>query len=169
MAGGAGRGAGRGDAAVGDSLTLRHALARLRGLASARETRTIVIALREAIHRAIAALQYGADDCLAAPFTREELVARVNTNLQRPSTVPGNATVRIGPVLLDKIAHCIFVHREVVDLAPAEYRLMALFLENDGRVFSCEELLRRVRHIRARPRIVDVHVRRARQVLARRL
>ena len=44
---------------------------------------------------------------------------------------------------------------------------MAFFLENDGRVFSREELLRRVWHIKARPRTVDVHVRRTRRALAR--
>ena len=59
------------------------------------------------------------------------------------------------------------MHREVVDPAPAEYRFMALFLENHGRVFSREELLQRAWHIKAQPRIVDVHVRRARRALAR--
>ena len=150
-----------------DGPTLRHALARLRGPAGARDMCTIVIAVREDIHSAIAALECGADDCLAAPFTGEALVARVNASLQRPSPVPGNATVRVDPILLDKIAHCIFVHREVVDLAPAEYRLMAFFLENDGRVCSREELLRRIWHIKARPRTVGVYVRRTRQALVR--
>lgn len=152
-----------------DAITMRELLARLRSTDATRDARTIVIAPREDIHRAVAALDFGADDCLAAPFTGEELVARVNASLRRPALAPASAAVRAGPILLDKTAHCIFVHQEIVEMAPAEYRLIAFFLENDGRVFSRQELLERVwpKHIKAGPRTVDVHVRRVRQALER--
>jgi two-component system phosphate regulon response regulator PhoB len=69
--------------------------------------------------------------------------------------------------VLDKAVHCLFVNEKPVDLAPTEFRLMAFFLENQGRVFSRDELLRRAwsKNIKAGHRTVDVHVRRLRQLL----
>jgi two-component system phosphate regulon response regulator PhoB len=63
--------------------------------------------------------------------------------------------------------HSLTVNQQLVDLAPTEFRLLAFFLENQGRVFSRDELLRRAwsRNIRAGHRTVDVHVRRLRQLL----
>jgi len=59
------------------------------------------------------------------------------------------------------------VSDQLIDLAPTEFRLMAFFLENQGRVFSRDELLRRAwsKNIKAGHRTVDVHVRRLRQLL----
>src|SRR5262249_41829306 len=72
-----------------------------------------------------------------------------------------------GPVTLDKAVHCLTVNEQSIDLAPTEFRLMAFFLENQGRVFSRDELLRRAwsKNIKAGHRTVDVHVRRVRQLL----
>ena len=72
-----------------------------------------------------------------------------------------------GPVVLDKAVHCLTVNDQLVELAPTEFRLMAFFLENQGRVFSRDELLRRAwsKNIKAGHRTVDVHVRRLRQLL----
>ena len=152
-----------------DTGDARDALSRLRASDVAPGARIIVISPREDMHKAVAALDFGADDCLAAPFTGEELVARVNASLRRPNVASADSTVQAGPILLDKAAHCIFVREELVDMAPAEFRLMAFFLENHGRVFSRHELLERVwpKHIKAGPRTVDVHVRRVRQALER--
>jgi len=152
-----------------DTSNVRQVLSEVRGSVAAPGSRTIVISPREDIHKAVAALDFGADDCLAAPFTGEELVARVNASLRRTSLSNATTVVEAGPILLDKTAHCIFVYQESVELAPAEFRLMAFFLENHGRVFSRDELLERVwpKHVKAGPRTVDVHVRRVRQALER--
>ena len=69
--------------------------------------------------------------------------------------------------MLDKGVHVLLVSDRPVSLAPTEFRLMSFFLENQGRVFSRDELLRRAwsRKIKAGHRTVDVHVRRLRQLL----
>jgi two-component system phosphate regulon response regulator PhoB len=76
-------------------------------------------------------------------------------------------TLTAGPVVLDRSVHRVLVSNRVVDLAPTEFRLMAFFLENQGRVFSRSELLTRAwkRNIKAGHRTVDVHVRRLRRQL----
>jgi two-component system phosphate regulon response regulator PhoB len=146
---------------VGDSL------ARLRDRDPLRRSRVIVWASQAQMREAVNALEFGADDCLGVPFNDAELVARVNACLRRPPATTRPDQLTAGPLVLDKGVHCLLVNDQLVDLAPTEFRLMAFFLENQGRVFSRDELLRRAwsKNIKAGHRTVDVHVRRLRQLL----
>ncbi len=146
---------------------LRNALAELRGGGVREPARVVVWAPRVEINEAISALEFGADDCISAPFECVELVARVNACLRRAPAQLRPDQLTAGPVVLDKAVHCMTVRDQPVELAPTEFRLMAFLLENQGRVFSREELLRRAwsKNIKAGHRTVDVHVRRLRQLL----
>jgi two-component system phosphate regulon response regulator PhoB len=146
---------------------VRDSLARLRDQDTTRQSRVIVWASRAEIRDAVNSLEFGADDCLAVPFDDAELIARVNACLRRQPATTRPDQLTAGPIVLDKGVHCLLVKDQVVDLAPTEFRLMAFFLENQGRVFSRDELLRRAwsKNIKAGHRTVDVHVRRLRQVL----
>ena len=146
---------------------VRESLGRLREDVATCQSRLIVWAPRADIHEAVNVLEFGADDCLAVPFDRAELIARVNACLRRPAATTRPDLLVAGPVMLDKAIHYLLVNEQPVDLAPTEFRLMAFFLENQGRVFSRDELLRRAwsKNITAGHRTVDVHVRRLRQLL----
>jgi two-component system, OmpR family, phosphate regulon response regulator PhoB len=150
------------------SKSVRESLARLREDSATRQARVIVWAAHSYIHEAVNALEFGADDCLAVPFDGAELVARVNACLRRPAVATTRPDLLVaGPVVLDRAVHCLTVNDRLIDLAPTEFRLMAFLLENQGRVFSRDELLRRAwsKNIKAGHRTVDVHVRRLRQIL----
>ena len=149
------------------SKSLRDVLLRLRDQEATRLSRVIVWAAQRNIHEAFTALEFGADDCLALPFEASELVARVNACLRRPPAVARPDQLSAGPLLLDKGVHCLLVDGKLVALAPTEFRLLAFLLENQGRVFSRDELLLRAwsKNIKAGHRTVDVHVRRLRQLL----
>ena len=129
--------------------------------------RVVVLAPRIQLPAAIGSLAYGADDCIGVPFAPEELLARITAALGRPPVRAAAECLEAGPILLDKNAHVLTVAGERVELAPAEFRLLAFFLGHQGRVFSRSELLKGAwaRHVEAGPRTVDVHVRRLRQVL----
>jgi two-component system phosphate regulon response regulator PhoB len=146
---------------------VRDALAKLRDADATRRCRLIVWADQGDIASAVAALEFGADDCLALPFAHSELVARVNACLRRPVATTRPDQLAAGPVVLDKAVHRLTVRGEEVSLSPAEFRLLAFLLENQGRVFSRAELLRGAwpKSITAGGRTVDVHVRRLRQLL----
>jgi two-component system phosphate regulon response regulator PhoB len=145
----------------------REALARLREADSTRSSRLIVWAEQGDMPNAVAALEFGADDCLALPFEPSELVARVNACLRRPLATVRPDQLSAGPLVLDKAIHRLLVAGREVALSPAEFRLLAFLLENQGRVFSRDELLRGAwpKNISAGGRTVDVHVRRLRQLL----
>jgi two-component system, OmpR family, phosphate regulon response regulator PhoB len=145
----------------------REALAQLRDTDSTRRSRLIVWAEHNEMPSAVAALELGADDCLSLPFEPLELVARVNACLRRPLATTRADQLTAGPLLLDKAVHRLLVRGKEVALSPAEFRLLAFLLENQGRVFSRDELLRGAwpKNITAGGRTVDVHVRRLRQLL----
>jgi two-component system phosphate regulon response regulator PhoB len=112
------------------------------------------------------AFEHGIDDYVLKALCPEELVARVNAALRRP--VAGEANIlQVGAVVLDRDRHRVTVGEHEIDLAPAEFRLMAHFMENKGRVFGRKQLLVQVwnRHKGIGERTVDVHVRRLRAAL----
>lgn len=143
------------------------AIAELKAGPDTRASRIVIIAAENAIGDAIESLEYGADDCVTAQFTAEELVGRVNACIRRPPAASRRDRVRAGPLLLDRVAHRLFVGDECVPLAPTEFRLMEFFVEHHGRAFSRQELLHHAwpRNVRAGRRTVDVNVRRLRQAL----
>jgi two-component system phosphate regulon response regulator PhoB len=145
----------------------REALAQLRDTDATRRSRLIVWAEHGDMPNAVAALEFGADDCLALPFEPSELVARINACLRRPLAAIRPDQLTVGPLVLDKAVHRLLVQGREVSLSPAEFRLLAFLLENQGRVFSRDELLRGAwpKNITAGGRTVDVHVRRLRQLL----
>ena len=145
----------------------RAALLELRAGDATRLSRVIIWAEQSEIGDAATALELGADDCLALPFDAAELVARVNACLRRPLAAMRPDELTAGPLVLDKAMHRLLIRSREVALSPAEFRLLAFLLENQGRVFSREELLRGAwpKNITAGGRTVDVHVRRLRRLL----
>jgi two-component system phosphate regulon response regulator PhoB len=129
--------------------------------------RVIVLADRDEYGAAVHALEYGADDCVTVPVQRDELLIRVNAALRRPQVLAGEDRLTAGPIVLDRSVHRVSVRDKNVELAPTEFRLLAFLLENQGRVFSRNELLTRAwsSNVKAGDRTVDVHVRRLRQQL----
>ena len=84
----------------------------------------------------------GADDYVTKPFGLEELLLRVKAILRRTSTVSTAATkLSCGPIALNEETHQVTFNSEVVELSPTEFRLLAILLENKGRVLSKSVLL----------------------------
>jgi two-component system phosphate regulon response regulator PhoB len=129
--------------------------------------RVIILAEQSEYPTAVRALDLGADDCVVLPLRGEELAVRVQACLRRAPGEPSKDTLSAGPIVLDRSVHRVLVRNRSVELAPTEFRLLAFLLENQGRVFSRNELLTRAwsSNVKAGHRTVDVHVRRLRQQL----
>lgn len=90
----------------------------------------------------IRALRAGADDCMTKPTSEQELLARTEALLRRSRTAP-----EIAPVLDDEFVridhprHRVEILGVEVSLTPIEFRMLATFAENPGRVLGHGQLL----------------------------
>ena len=105
----------------------------------------IVLSARSEEQDKIAALDAGADDFLTKPFGIGELQARVRVALRRQNGQQAiNAVVQFGQVQVDLAAHQILRNGETLHLTPTEFRLLALLVNNPGKVLTQRQLLNHV-------------------------
>jgi two-component system phosphate regulon response regulator PhoB len=109
----------------------------------------------------------GADDYVVKPFSVPEMLARIKSLLRRAAPQRMADVLRSKDIQLDRAAHRVLRRDREVRLGPTEFRLLAYFMENSGRVLSRQQLLDGVwgRDAFIDGRTVDVHVGRLRKAL----
>jgi len=135
------------------------------------ETRSIPIIMLSARSEDIdkvRGLETGAEDYVVKPYSVAELMARVRAQLRRVRPATVGQVLAYGDIALDAETHRVTRADAEVKLGPTEFRLLAIFMEKPGRVWSREALLDRVwgRDVYVDTRTVDVHVGRLRKALS---
>lgn len=112
----------------------------------------------------VTGLNLGADDYIPKPFSMKIVIARIEAVMRRIK--PRAATVE--GVSCDRMTLTCRVDGKEITLPRKEFEILALLLENPGRVFSREELMQRVwpEKVVVGDRSVDVHVTRIRSKIA---
>lgn len=91
----------------------------------------------------LACLRSGASDFVSKPFHYEILVERVK-NLLRLTKTSFVESFEIGILVLDPVAHKVFVKGEEVILNNKEFQLLEYLLQNQNIVLSREKILDRI-------------------------
>lgn len=123
----------------------------------------IILTAKIEVEQRIEGLMAGAKDYVTKPFSSEELLARVHTQL-RPI---GTSLITYADIEVDLSQRLARINQQEVPLKPKEFQLLLLLVQNQGRVFHRDELLNKIWGYEAFPstRTVDNHVLHLRQKL----
>jgi len=114
-------------------------------------------------------LTIGADDYMVKPFSPRELVARIKAMLRRTSMIARDRSdkLKVAGLVLDNHKHEVMVDNRHIVLTPSEFKLLRLFMDAPGRLFSRQQLLDALypQGEEVVDRVIDVHVGKLRQKL----
>lgn len=110
----------------------------------------------------VSGLNLGADDYIAKPYSIKNVLARIAAVLRRSGPKKSEG------ILCDRASLLCMVDGNPVKLPKKEFELLALLIENPGRIFTREELLERIwpEHSVVVDRTIDVHITRLRSKIA---
>jgi two-component system, OmpR family, response regulator RegX3 len=129
----------------------------------------IMVTAKAAEIDTVVGLEVGADDYVTKPYRLRELVARMRAVLRRRQAGPDAAVeaadvIRLDDIELDAASHEVRVRDEIVNLPLKEFELLALLMENAGRVLERSTLIDRIwgSDYVGDTKTLDVHVKRLR-------
>ncbi|MCI0522918.1 MAG: response regulator transcription factor [Bacteroidales bacterium] len=130
-------------------------------------TPVIFLTARDTENDKITGFSLGADDYLAKPFSVRELTARVKAILRRSSPKEMRTEMPSGDFRIDFGNKLIYSKEETLELTRKEYEILALFLQNPGRIIPRSAILDRVwgSDVIVTERTVDVTIARIRRKL----
>lgn len=140
---------------VPDLMILDLGLPDIDGMVVLRNLRTwssmpvVIVSARGQERAKVEALDAGADDYLTKPFGTGELLARIRVafrhrNARGRSAVPEQSIYEVSGLRVDLEARIVTVDGNEVHLTPTEFRLVALLIQNAGKILTHKFLLSEV-------------------------
>jgi two-component system response regulator MprA len=99
-------------------------------------TPVLMLTARAEVSERVAGLEAGADDYLAKPFAREELIARLRALLRRTGWEGDEQTLRFEDLELDPLAHEARRGGRALELTRTEFLLLELLLRHPRQVLA---------------------------------
>jgi len=142
-------------------------LKKLRQVSQTKKVPVMMLTAKGTEYDKVIGLDYGADDYLPKPFGMMELIARVRALLRRAEVIDTDKEYTVGDLYMAPAKHIVKAAGEEIALTLKEYELLALFVENQGIVFTRDQLLTKIwgYAFDGESRTVDVHIRSLRQKL----
>ena len=112
-------------------------------------------------------LSSGADDYVTKPFSRTELLLRIEKLIRRKIGAAVGNSLKFGGLHIDRRSVRVTVDGHVARLGAIEFKLLELLASQVERVHTRGEIINKVwpRRVFVDARTVDVHVRRLRKAL----
>ena len=133
--------------------------------AEAIDTPVVILSAKGGEVDRVVGLKVGADDYIPKPFSRPELLARVESVLRRQRRSDAadderSAEVRSGALVVDTSRHLATFNGNPMRLTTKEFELLAHLAAHPGRIFTRDQLLARIWpfDFGGDSRTVDVHI-----------
>jgi two-component system KDP operon response regulator KdpE len=109
----------------------------------------IVVSARGHEREKVEALDLGADDYITKPFGTSELLARIRTEVRhsrkkQEENYAQTGKVSIGGLCIDYDKRTVKIDNRDVHLTPIEYKIIALFLQNSGKVLTHDYIMKEI-------------------------
>lgn len=120
----------------------------------------LVLSALGSVDDRVRGLRAGGDDYLTKPFAMEELAARVEALLRRPSAAARETVIQVGPLKLDLIERRAWRGNREIDLLPREFKLLEYLMRRPEQIVTRAMLLEDIWQYRFVPEtnLVDVHI-----------
>ncbi|GAB1264500.1 response regulator transcription factor [Aurantivibrio infirmus] len=131
------------------------------------KTPIIFATQRDSEENIIKALTEGADDYLVKPLRQGELMARIKSLSRRAGLEQSSDLIEVGPIKIDKKTESVTVSDDTIKLTDKEFQVACFLLQNEGKLFSRDYLLKTLWGVSAaiHTRTVDSHVSKVRRLL----
>lgn len=138
-----------------------------RDLRKKRDVPIIFITARHNESDRLHGYQLGCDDYVTKPFSLAELYAKVNALLKRSKGMVRREIMTVGKIKLDPYRYTAYANDEEIILAPIEFAILKILIENQGKVVSRDSLIIRIwgYDFDGTDRVVDNHVKKLRKAL----
>jgi two-component system, OmpR family, response regulator RegX3 len=138
----------------------------LRAVREDSQVPVIVVSAKDSEADVVSALELGADDYLTKPYSIRELLARLNAVVRRSTHSDESEIWTVGSLELDASNYQMKVEGEVFDLPRKEFEVMALLVEQSGRIVTRDRILEEVWGMDwGDTKSLDQHIRRLRRKL----
>ena len=127
----------------------------------------IFITAKDTENDTLTGFNLGADDYISKPFSLREVLARVKAVIRRTSNVQSKSNDQLvfKDMVVDSSKKKVVIRGEEISLTKKEFEILLLLLQNQGRVFSREDILSKVWHdeVYVLDRTIDVNITRLRK------
>lgn len=122
----------------------------------------VMVTARSTEDDVLLGLDLGADDYVTKPYSPRVLVARVRTVLRRTgrSAADSEQPYSVGDLVVDPVRHEVTMAGRLVDVTPAEFKILECLVATPGRAMSRQHLLEHAFGFDhdVLTRTIDVHV-----------
>lgn len=140
--------------------------------AKGKQTPIIFLTAKDTENDMLTGFSVGGDDYISKPFSIKEIIVRVKAVLKRgkleKTTESGpRKNIQVEDMEINYEAKQVYIKGKALSLTRKEFEILVLLAENAGRVYSREEILRKVWEDDGYvlDRTVDVHITRLRKKL----
>lgn len=127
----------------------------------------IFITAKDTENNTITGFNLGADDYISKPFSLREVIMRVKAVLRRTASVQvkEEEQLQYKGLIINIPQKKVTIDGEEASLTKKEFEILLLLLQNQGRVFSREDILAKVWHeeVYVLDRTIDVNITRLRK------